>query len=300
MVFKHLHIGDTWQEMTPYLKLRLITKHKYIKNGYKCFAVYALKHIFAIFIMTGFGMRNILMMCLLALPGWAIASAQEQQDDGVDYEMRQKAAVTNDISDAVSMTGNAPYEVSPAYDGEAIDSLSLPEMDMRGHVILGAHYPYYWNGMYNWGLHKGLNVSVGASVFASFGKNAPHGVGFSQDISALYAVPLTKKLSLAVGGYLDNVNWRGGNYHDAGLTAVLGYRFDEHWEAYIYAQKSLVNNYNMPVSMYGINNVGDKVGAAVRYNFNKNFSMQVSFERDWIPDQRGRYFDQYNYPVPRP
>lgn len=35
---------------------------------------------------------------------------------------------------------------------------------------------------YSYGLHQGLNVSLGASAFATFGKNVPHSGGFSQNI----------------------------------------------------------------------------------------------------------------------
>ena len=102
-------------------------------------------------------------------------------------------------------------------------------------------------------------------------------------------MPVTDKLSVAIGGYFNN--WR-----DAGLSAVLGYRFNEHWEAYLYGQKSITNNianrlqyglydgyyggYGMgrfsrnafgisPYSMYDLGNFGDRIGATLRYNFNQ-------------------------------
>lgn len=164
----------------------------------------------------------------------------------------------------------------------------------------------YWGGWNGWALHKGLNVQVGASVFAEFGKGAHRGAGFQENISLLYAMPITNKLSLAVGGYLNNINYAGTNLYDAGLSAVLGYRFNEHWEAYIFAQKSLANNaarrmrYSLydgyyggfgmgafgrnalgfsPYSMYDIGNIGDRIGATLRYNFNPSFSMEVTIQK---------------------
>ena len=127
-------------------------------------------------------------------------------------------------------------------------------------------------------------MNVGASVFAQFGKHARHGAGFSQNISAMYAMPLTDKLSLAVGGYLNNVYWAHDSYRDAGVSAVLGYQFDEHWEAYLYAQKSLVDNNKFhrftPYPLYDMGELRDRIGAAVKYNFSPNFSVQLSVERD--------------------
>lgn len=88
---------------------------------------------------------------------------------------------------------------------------------------------------YGWGLHKGLNLSVDLSAFATFGKNVPHRGGFTQTIDATYLTPLTKdnKLWLALGTYINNVNYGGDSYHDGGVYGILGYQFNEHWEAYV-------------------------------------------------------------------
>ena len=164
------------------------------------------------------------------------------------------------------------------YTPTQVDSLPLhlPYMDASGRVMSFGYMPFGLQGWTASSLHQGLNVSIGASVFAQFGKHAHGGAGFAQSISALYAVPLTKRLSLAVGGYLDNVYWNHNTVHDAGLTAVLGYQFDEHWEAYLYAQKSLVSSRNMPFYLYDMGAVGDKIGASVQYHFNPSFSIGVS------------------------
>lgn len=121
------------------------------------------------------------------------------------------------------------------------DTLNLPTLNIKGQVPLMT-YPYdgWWGGN-NWTLHKGLNVNLGASVFAAFGKGAPKGAGFAQDLSMMYALPLTKRLTLAIGGWVSNAYWAHDRFTDAGVSAVLGYKFDEHWEAYVYGRKSLVN-----------------------------------------------------------
>lgn len=213
------------------------------------------------------------------------------------------------------------------------DSLNLPPVNMQGQVINtggeGApytsainRYPLAFAGWNSWALHPGLNVELGASVFAEFGKGAHSGAGFQQNIALMYAAPITDKLSIAVGGYLNNVNYAGGNWHDAGVSAVVGYRFNEHWEAYVYGQKSITNNianrlrysmydgyyggyyggfggpgfggfggfsrnfYGMPAySVYDLSNMGDRIGATVRYNFNNNVSLEVSVENRWIPNR---------------
>lgn len=170
-----------------------------------------------------------------------------------------------------------PYS-RPAYM-EALpaenDSIHLPLLNMHGQVPLMA-YPYdTWWGMDTWNLHRGLNVNLGASVFASFGKGAPKGAGFGQDLSVMYAVPLTGKLSLAVGGWLSNAYWAHDRFTDAGINAVLGYKFNEHWEAYVYGRKSIMNK-SVPYRFYTMQELGDRVGAAVKYNISPSCSIQVS------------------------
>ena len=172
---------------------------------------------------------------------------------------------------------------------------------------------------YGYGLHRGLNVSLDLSAFATFGKNLPHKGGFSQNINATYLAPLTKdgKLWIAGGGYFNNTFWGSDSYRDVGLYAILGYRFNEHWEAYVYGQLSVNNNYSrygnlyrgypyygwgwpvtgvMPLG-YGMGAAGANVlGAGVKYNVNRNFSIGLNVEGIWYNNKTPVYFDQYNYP----
>ncbi len=193
----------------------------------------------------------------------------------------------------------------------------------------GYNYPLGMRG-YGWGLHKGLNLSVDLSAFATFGKNAPHRGGFTQTIDATYLTPLTKdnKLWMALGVYLNNINYGGDSYRDGGVYGILGYQFNEHWEAYVYGQVSIANNYNsiygryagygpyggygpwgygmypgywgsgiMPGD-YGMGAPGANVlGAGVKYT-NKNFSIGFNVEGAWYNQKAPTYYKQYDYPVP--
>ena len=197
------------------------------------------------------------------------------------------------------------------------DSLMLPPLNAQGQVDTTCRYPLAFGGWNSWGLHRGLNVQIGASVFAEFGKGAHSGAGFQQNIALMYAMPINDKLSVAVGGYLNNVNYAGGNWHDAGLSAVVGYRFNEHLEAYIWGQKSINNNvgnrfryglydgyyggygfggygfggfsrnfYGFPsYSAYDLSGIGDRIGATLRYNFSNNMSIEVTVENRWMPSR---------------
>lgn len=190
----------------------------------------------------------------------------------------------NEAVDGSSFAADRAVEPSflGAFGGEHTDSLNLPAIGMRGEVLPMTLRPLYWGNWYNWSLHKGMNVSLGASVLAEFGKNARGGAGFTQNVSAMYAVPVTKKLSVAVGGYFNNIMWQHDTWREAGVSAIMGYKFNDHWEAYLYGQKSLAGNRRfMPCTVYDISNIGDRIGAAVKYNVNPNFSFQVSVERGY-------------------
>ena len=54
----------------------------------------------------------------------------------------------------------------------------------------------------------------------------------------------------------------------------------------------------MPMG-YGIGATGANViGAGVKYNVNKNFSIGLNVEGIWYHQKAPTYFDQYNYPLP--
>ena len=189
-------------------------------------------------------------------------------------------AVNDSIVDVVSNLQSF-YEPLSAQEMFAVyrqsEVLHLPELNTHGQVMRHT-MPYFWGGWQSWDLHPGLNVSLGASVFAMFGKHVPHGAGFGQNAAVMYALPLSNRLTLAVGGYFSNLTWSHQSYQNAGISAVLGYRFDEHWEGFIYGQKSVARSERYPLPLYDLSNAGDRIGAGVRYNFNPTFWIEVSFE----------------------
>ena len=162
------------------------------------------------------------------------------------------------------------------------DSLHLPTFNYLGQVW-STRMPFFRPGWSTWDLHQGLNVSLGASVFAEFGKHAHHGTGFGQSISAMYATPLTPKLSLAAGGYFNNLYWDHSAFRSAGVTAVMGYQFNEHWEAYLFGQKSIVEDRFIPYPLYDLGNLGDRIGVSVRYNVTPSFRLEMSVQHSTMP-----------------
>jgi len=158
-------------------------------------------------------------------------------------------------------------------------------------------------------LHQGLNVSLGASVFASFGKGSWKGTGFTQNVSAVYADSLSSRLSYTVGGHFSNVMWRGTSYPTASVSASLDYKISDHWDAYVYGQKNLAGK-AMPLPLYYMDSFGspygygaaltDKIGAGIRYAPSEKFSVQLNIEKNWMPRRSQGYFAEHDYPVPTP
>lgn len=141
-----------------------------------------------------------------------------------------------------------------------------------------ATYPYLgslYTSLGDWELHPGLNVSLSASAIIGVGKHASS--GFANSAAVMYAGQLKPRLSFTLGGYSSFLDYGRHQMKDAGLTAMLNYRFDEHWEAGVFAQKSLMQPRLPLQNMWWLgSDFGDKIGAMVKYNFNPHFSLQVS------------------------
>ena len=158
--------------------------------------------------------------------------------------------------------------------------LALPPLTYLGTV---AHYPYfghYYAGFSDWRLHRGLNASLSASAIVGLGHNS--GSGFANSLSVMYADTITSRLSFAVGGYYTILNYAGRQLCDVGLSAMLGYRFNDHWEASAFIQKSIMQP-SVPPQLYWMSDVGDKIGASLRYNFNPAFSVSLSVWNEHRP-----------------
>ena len=240
-----------------------------------------------------FMMKKQLLITIIFCAVAGMAFAQKEHNN-VRRTAEKGVLSQPQLNDSIA-TDTLNKAIAPVVAAEpTIDArLALPPLTLTGQVEPMGYRPWFWAGWQRWDLHPGLNLSLGASVFAQFGKNARHGAGFMQSLSAMYAQPLGKKWTVAAGGYLNNVFWGHDNYRNAGLQAVVGYQFNDHWEAYLYGQKSLVNNRLVPYPLYDMQALGDRVGAAVKYNFSPSFSVQVSVEGIWGPNVPRGYGDTF-------
>lgn len=236
-------------------------------------------------------MKRIHYIIMSALLFAVAAKAQTETSAELSTEAtaegsRVPTLMTEQVADLRSSIAPLPY-----------DSLHLPRLNWRGQMPL-TMYPYWgwFSGMGNWTLHEGLNMNLGTSVFGSWGGSKYLGTGFTQDISMMYAMPLSSKLSLAVGGYFSNMFFAHDSFRSAGLSGVLSYRFNDHWEAYVYGQKSLVET-SRQIPLWGMGNYGDRIGAGVIYHVDPTLSFEVNVEYMHLPDRFAHKYYDYRSPL---
>lgn len=275
-------------------------------------------------------MKRIFYIALMLACGIMTANAQditERNDSTVEPLEPQRLQGPREATEAEKEYARQ-YE-KERQEQEQID-YNLPTIDNNGQVVTPAedyYYPFWGGWGWNrWRLHKGLNVNLGASAFVTSGNGwSTHG-GFTQDVSLMYVTNLSKKATLAIGGYFNNMEYRGDNYTTAGFSALFGYRFNEHWSAYAFAQKAFTSNNFGPTygfynpyggyyssaywdGLYGYggpsfgpwnNRFMDRVGGGVTYQWGDHGQNYISIqvEYDHMPNQsRGYDYHRYDYPV---
>lgn len=148
----------------------------------------------------------------------------------------------------------------------------------------GSHVPFsmygispFSYGLAAWELHKGLNASVGMNITFSPSKYAPSGVGFGQDAAFLYAVPLSKRFSVAGGLYAGNMNWGGLNYRNVGIAGIAAFRVNERISLYAYGNKSLMPR-RSPLYYPLPNFAPDRFGGMINLKLGESSSISFGVE----------------------
>lgn len=156
---------------------------------------------------------------------------------------------------------------------QADSTFSLPPLTSRGTI---AHFPqmyHLYSSFDEWALHPGLNGSLSAAAIFGLGKHSQS--GFANSAAFMYADNLAPKLSFAMGGYSSFLDYGSHQMKDAGLTAMLNYQWNPHWDTAFFVQKSLMQPRVSP-EMWWMQDIGDKIGASVRYSPAPGFSLQFS------------------------
>jgi hypothetical protein len=208
--------------------------------------------------------HTLLYIALLAL----LPLATNAQETSTDFA----------ISDEVYTVTESPTQnLMPQLSDST--TLNLPTLTEYGQMPY-FHFPYLgWHNWHTWNLHEGINASLGMSVFSTFGSgNTWSGAGFSENASVMYAMPLSKRFSGAIGGYIKNTSWAHDSFRSAGLSAILNYQANDRLNVYAYGQKSLLNSRHIPLPLYYMEDIADRIGIGAEYKVSPSFSFGLSVD----------------------
>ena len=109
----------------------------------------------------------------------------------------------------------------------------------------------------------------------------------------MYAMPLGKKFSAAIGGYIKNTSWAHDSFRSAGLSAILNYQATDRLNVYAYGQKSLLNSHPIPLPLYYMEDISDRIGIGAEYKVTPAFSIGLSVDYSRYKEPN-TWFDHYN------
>lgn len=193
--------------------------------------------------------KYLLLICLFLLP-YGISAQQVEEYTPADTShlpMGSSIAVDQPYDSLSAIAYHAmPYELSPSY---------MP-------------------------LHQGLNATVGMNLRMAFGKYAPQGVGFGQNLGLTYLHPLNKRLTLAVGLYANHLQWDNYDHTAMGVSAQLAYAVHPRISLSAYAMKRLTNTPTFSYLDYSPFCVDPKerYGVAVDFKISPSFKVGLSCE----------------------
>ncbi|MCF0235477.1 MAG: hypothetical protein HUK09_01955 [Bacteroidaceae bacterium] len=214
----------------------------------------------------------------LLLATFALLPAQAQ-------DVATPDSLSADAPAAPDATRPMPTLVMPTY------SYAAP-FSMWGYGF--APYSSWGWGMGNgWALREGFNAQVSMNVMAGWGRNAPSGAGFGQNLAVAYAKPINDRLSLAVGLYANNLSWDRLSQRDVGISAVMRYKVTDWMNVYAYASKSFggerpaLRTLN-PYSLWAPYEWGSPdlhVGGAAEFKLGERATLSVHFDYVKFDDQ---------------
>ena len=116
-----------------------------------------------------------------------------------------------------------------------------------------------------------MNITFSPSRYA------PSGVGFGQDAAFLYAVPLTKRFSVAGGIYASNLDWGFIDYRNVGVAAIAAFKVNERISLYAYGNKSLMPK-RSPLYYPLPHFAPDRFGGMVNFKLGESSSISFGVE----------------------
>lgn len=215
--------------------------------------------------------RYLAFYLLLSMSMFSAASAQVVSEESVFKPVSQQDA----------------RQSSPTLSDSLYAVPCLPALSLSAPGFYGlTPWSYAADGL-SWRLHEGFNAQLSMSLSIGLGKGSPSGVGFGQSAVFAYALPLSKRFSVAAGVYADNMDWGGFRSTDGGVAAAVQYRLSDVVSLYAYGTKSFLPKKNRFLyapgpyysGFYGLPVPTDRIGAMAEFKIGKNAMIQVSVEK---------------------
>lgn len=233
-------------------------------------------------------MKKVLYIIGVALTGVMPVCAQNQ-------DIKEQPVEGHSSTGTVQLSGQ-PLENDAAVEDSLRQESQLRDLSRMANRMERPAYdsydiPYYtgmpvWGG-YQWDLHKGMNVSLSASAFVSSGNHQYFpGSGYSTDASMMYVMPVNKKLTVAVGGYVSTNSFGRYSFNDFGVQGMAAYHFNDKLNLYAYGRYSFINpKIPYPVrAMAPFLKSSSTIGGVLDYKVTPSIRVQVGIRSD-----------QYNY-----
>lgn len=198
-------------------------------------------------------------------------------------------------SSSVDTTTVAAATHKPLAQNEALQ----PILEVRNpaYSAFSPFYGNFWGG--SWSLHPGLNVQFGMSASVAFGKHAPSGVGFGQNLALAYVKPVSTRLLFAAGVFANHMKWGGYGGTELGVGVLAAYRATEKLDVYAYATASLVPKSALLWSPYYWDAPAKyRVGMGANWKVSDSFSLGLSVEASKREGFNPYHVENYNLMKP--
>lgn len=96
------------------------------------------------------------------------------------------------------------------------------------HIAMPGAFP--GSGLYDWDLHRGMNLQVETGVRVGWGRHNPwRGASFFTNLGGMYALPLSKdgRWTAAMGGYFSSFRFLGQRDNTFGLMGAMDYSINQ-------------------------------------------------------------------------
>jgi len=229
-------------------------------------------------------MKHIFVTLLLLLAGLSVSAQGEQ----VPSSPREGDAAPLSSAESADSLHLSPWVYDPQFS-TGVTLFSTPWGHRPFTVSPALFSPWGLNAI---DVHRGFNASLSAGVMASFGHRNPYrGAAFFTDVTALYALPLGSRWTLAAGSnYTRYMGW-GSSQSSVELFGLANCRINPRLDATVFlshgfgplegGRRATCRTPYVPAVSGPCTTVGADLG--IKVNENVKFNVGLSFTHEERP-----------------